>query len=72
MLLLCLINNIKLIIEINIKELTPYNVGQLIFFFEKACAISGYVLGVNPFDQPGVEEYKNRMKQMMNKEEELL
>lgn len=60
------------IIEINIKELTPYNVGQLIFFFEKACAISGYVLGVNPFDQPGVEEYKNRMKQMMNKEEELL
>ena len=55
------------IIEINIKELTPYNVGQLIFFFEKACAISGYVLGVNPFDQPGVEEYKNRMKEMLNK-----
>ena len=46
--------------------------GQLIFFFEKACAISGYVLGVNPFDQPGVEEYKKRMKQMLNKEEELL
>ncbi len=60
------------IIEINIKELTPYNVGQLIFFFEKACAISGYVLGVNPFDQPGVEEYKKRMKQMLNKEEDLL
>ena len=60
------------IIEINIKELTPYNVGQLIFFFEKACAISGYVLGVNPFDQPGVEEYKKRMKQMLNKEENLL
>ena len=59
-------------IEINIKELTPYNVGQLIFFFEKACAISGYVLGVNPFDQPGVEEYKKRMKQMLNKEEDLL
>ena len=60
------------IIEINIKELTPYNVGQLIFFFEKACAISGYVLGVNPFDQPGVEEYKNRMKQMLNKDGNLL
>lgn len=60
------------IIEINIKELTPYNVGQLIFFFEKACAISGYILGVNPFDQPGVEEYKKRMKQMLNKYEELL
>ena len=57
------------IIEINIKELTPYNVGQIIFFFEKACAISGYILGVNPFDQPGVEEYKKRMKQMLNKDE---
>ena len=54
------------IVEINVKELTPYNVGQLIFFFEKACAISGYVLGVNPFDQPGVEEYKKRMMQMLN------
>ena len=60
------------IIEINIKELTPYNVGELIFFFEKACAISGYLLGVNPFDQPGVEEYKRRMKQMLNKDENLL
>ncbi len=60
------------IIEVNMKELTPYNVGQLIFFFEKACAISGYVLGINPFDQPGVEEYKNRMKQMLKKDENLL
>lgn len=60
------------IIEINIKELNPYNVGQLIFFFEKACAISGYVLGVNPFDQPGVEEYKTRMKQMLNRDNNLL
>lgn len=56
------------IIEINLKELTPYAVGQLIYFFEKACAISGYVLGVNPFDQPGVEEYKNRMKEMLNRD----
>ena len=60
------------IIEINIKEMTPYNVGQLIFFFEKACGISGYILGVNPFDQPGVEEYKRRMKQMLNKEDILI
>ena len=56
------------IIEINVKELTPYAVGQLIYFFEKACAISGYVLGVNPFDQPGVEEYKNRMREMLNRD----
>lgn len=56
------------IIEINIKELNEYNVGQLIFFFEKACAISGYLLGVNPFDQPGVEEYKRRMMSMLNKD----
>lgn len=54
------------IIEINIKELNEYNVGQLIFFFEKACAISGYLLDVNPFDQPGVEEYKRRMMEMLN------
>jgi len=56
------------IIEINLKDLTPYAVGQLIYFFEKACAISGYLLGVNPFDQPGVEEYKNRMREMLNRE----
>ena len=54
------------IIEINIKELNEYNVGQLIFFFEKACAISGYLLDVNPFNQPGVEEYKRRMMEMLN------
>ena len=40
---------------LNIPELTPYYFGQLVYFFEKACAISGYLLGVNPFDQPGVE-----------------
>lgn len=54
------------IIEIKIKELNEYNVGQLIFFFEKACAISGYLLDVNPFNQPGVEEYKRRMMEMLN------
>ena len=57
---------------IHMEDVTEYNVGQLIFFFEKACAISGYVLGVNPFDQPGVEAYKKNMLNLLkeNKEEE--
>lgn len=55
---------------INIDDLNEYNVGQLIFFFEKACAISGYVLGVNPFDQPGVEAYKKNMMALLKKDEE--
>lgn len=46
---------------INIPYLDEYNFGYLVYFFEKACAISGHLLGVNPFDQPGVEEYKNNM-----------
>lgn len=46
---------------INLEDITEYNIGQLIYFFEKACAISGYILGVNPFDQPGVEAYKKNM-----------
>lgn len=55
-------------IAINLEEVTEYNIGQLIYFFEKACAISGYILGVNPFDQPGVEAYKkNMMKLLENK-----
>ena len=41
--------------------------GQLIYFFEKACAISGYLLGVNPFDQPGVESYKKNMFALLGK-----
>ena len=44
-----------------------YCLGNLIYFFEKACGVSGYVLGVNPFDQPGVEEYKNNMFAMLGK-----
>lgn len=43
------------------------NLGRLIFFFEKACAISGYMLGVNPFDQPGVESYKKNMFALLGK-----
>jgi len=55
-------------IVINMPELTPYHMGKLIYFFEKACGISGYLLGVNPFDQPGVEEYKKNMFALLGKE----
>lgn len=51
---------------INVEELNAYNVGSLIYFFEKACAISSYALGVNPFDQPGVEAYKKNMMNLLN------
>ena len=54
-------------IIINLQDLTEYNIGELIFFFEKACAISGYVLGVNPFNQPGVEAYKKNMMGLLKK-----
>ena len=43
------------------------NLGWLIYFFEKAVAVSGYVIGVNPFDQPGVEEYKKNMFALLGK-----
>lgn len=52
---------------IDIPKLDEYYMGKLIYFFEKACAISGYLLGVNPFDQPGVEEYKNNMFRLLEK-----
>ncbi|MCC5911181.1 MAG: glucose-6-phosphate isomerase [Clostridiaceae bacterium] len=52
---------------INIPEITPYYFGYLVYFFEKACGISGYLLGVNPFDQPGVEEYKKNMFALLGK-----
>ncbi len=54
-------------LRIVMDELTEYPLGQLIFFFEKACGISGYVLGVNPFNQPGVEAYKKNMFALLNK-----
>ncbi len=54
-------------IIINIPELTPYYFGYLVYFFEKACAISGYLLGVNPFNQPGVEDYKKNMFALLGK-----
>lgn len=46
---------------INVPKITPTYFGQLVYFFEKACAIGGYLLGTNPFDQPGVEAYKKKM-----------
>ena len=52
---------------INIPAIDAYNMGQLIYFFEKACGISGYLLGVNPFNQPGVEEYKKNMFALLGK-----
>jgi len=52
---------------INIPELNEYYIGKLMYFFQKACAISGYILGVNPFDQPGVEEYKKNMFKLLGK-----
>ena len=52
---------------VTIDALTPFNLGKLIYFFEKACGISGYLLGVNPFDQPGVEAYKKNMFALLGK-----
>jgi glucose-6-phosphate isomerase len=54
-------------IKIEIPEVSEYYIGQLIYFFEMACALSGYILGVNPFDQPGVEAYKRNMFALLAK-----
>ena len=54
-------------IRITIPRLDEYSLGQLIYFFEKGCGISGYILGVNPFDQPGVEAYKKNMFALLEK-----
>jgi glucose-6-phosphate isomerase len=52
---------------IHVPEATPYYLGELFYFFEFACGISGYVLGVNPFNQPGVESYKKNMFALLGK-----
>ena len=52
---------------IEMDKADEYNLGYLIYFFEKACAISGYMLGVNPFNQPGVESYKKNMFALLGK-----
>ena len=54
-------------LKITMPAVTPYYIGQLFYFFEKACGISGYMLGVNPFNQPGVEAYKKNMFALLNK-----
>lgn len=54
-------------IRISIPQLNEESIGELIYFFEFACGLSGYLLGVNPFDQPGVETYKNNMFALLDK-----
>lgn len=54
-------------LRLDVKEINEYNFGSLIYFFEFACALSAYTLGVNPFNQPGVEEYKKNMFALLNK-----
>jgi len=54
-------------LKVTIPEATAFHLGYLFYFFEKACAVSGYVLGVNPFNQPGVEAYKRKMFELLGK-----
>lgn len=54
-------------IRIELPEINAYYIGALLYFFEKGCGISGYMLGVNPFDQPGVEAYKKNMFALLEK-----
>lgn len=55
------------VMEIGVERIDEYTLGQLIYFFEFACGVSGYTLGVNPFDQPGVEAYKKNMFRLLGK-----
>ncbi|HAF60095.1 MAG TPA: glucose-6-phosphate isomerase [Bacillota bacterium] len=54
-------------IRVDVPAMTPYYFGQLVYFFERACTLSGYLAGVNPFDQPGVEKYKAEMRKILSK-----
>ena len=54
-------------VVLNVEAMDEANLGYLIYFLEKACAISGYILGVNPFNQPGVESYKKNMFALLGK-----
>ena len=54
-------------LQVSIEKIDEYNLGGLFYFFEKACGISGYILGVNPFNQPGVEAYKKNMFALLGK-----
>jgi len=53
------------VIRLDIPDLSPYCFGQMVYFFEMACALSGYLLGVYPFNQPGVESYKDEMRKVL-------
>ena len=55
------------VIRVSMPRIDEHSLGQLISFFEKAVGISGYILGVNPFDQPGVEAYKKNMFALLGK-----
>ena len=55
------------VVELEVERVDEYTLGQLIYFFEFACGVSGYTLGVNPFDQPGVEAYKRNMFHLLGK-----
>lgn len=54
-------------LKIEMPQLNEYYLGELIYFFERACGISGYLLDVNPFNQPGVEAYKKNMFALLGK-----
>ncbi len=54
-------------IKVVLPKLNEYYLGEMMYFFEKACGISGYVMGINPFDQPGVEDYKRNMFALLEK-----
>jgi glucose-6-phosphate isomerase len=55
------------VLRLNLDKLDAFHLGYLFYFFELACGISGYLLGVNPFDQPGVEAYKKNMFALLGK-----
>ena len=52
---------------LEMEDRSPFSFGRAVYFFELACAVSGYLLGVNPFDQPGVEAYKKNMFALLGK-----
>ena len=54
-------------IVLNVESINPYNFGYLVYFFMFACGVSGYLLGVNPFNQEGVEAYKKNMFRLLGK-----
>jgi glucose-6-phosphate isomerase len=55
------------VLTLNIPYIDEYSIGELLYFFEFSCALSAYSLGVNPFDQPGVEAYKQNMYRLLGK-----